>query len=699
MTLTTVSLWITLLVGILLSIISYKITYNLENQAIRLEQSRATTLLTDKLLLELESSVSILNGIKGLYKASDNVTRTEFKVFTSDYLNSHPAIQALEWIPKITAEQVQQYQQQAIADGLTDFRISELIDGTISPSVTPKPNYYPVYYAEPLKSNHNVLGLDLSSNLARRITLEQAMHSGQPQATASIRLVQGDGEQRGILFFVPIFYASSLSTKPPEEQIRGFALGVFRIADLFRSAQLGLVHELDGLNFKLDDITSDSAELLYQNAEQMNTTPEWTLTNQLDVAGRTWQLSTLASEEYRLQRHSLLPNTVLFSGLGLTLLLAIYLRSMVTREQDIRNQVSLRTQQLKESEARNKLIVDNAANGVLAISGDRTIMSVNPAAERIFDYSAEQLIGTAIKDIIPDLTEYHVHSMPDINISKTGLRKNGSAFPLNISLGTSQSGAQKTLIAIVYDDTQRQEAEQQLRRGMQAAEEANRQKSMFLNMMSHELRTPLTVILGYIPLLQNPERLPTQDIVKQIADDISVSGNHLLSLIDDLLDISKIEAGQMALHTSLCQVDIIINEILQHFDHQAKKQQLQLINKVADVELNVDPKRFRQILFNLVGNALKFTHQGTIEISAESHSSYVKFSVRDTGIGIPEHALNTIFDVFKQVDNSSTRKVSGSGLGLAITQRLVELHGGSLSVSSVEAQGSEFMFTLPTGKE
>ncbi len=699
MTLKTVSLWITLIVGVLLSLASYMITYNLEDQAIRLKQSRATTLLTDKLMLEIESSISILNGIKGLYKASENVTRTEFRVFTSDYLNSHPAVQALEWIPKITAAQVPHYQQQAIDDGVTDFKILELIDGTISPSISKKENYFPVYYAEPLESNRQVLGLDLSSNTARRTTLEQAMQSGQPTATASIRLVQGGGKQRGVLFFVPVFHTDTPSTKLSEDQLRGFALGVFRIESLVLSAQQGLVHELAGLDFTLADITNGSSELLYQNNELANTTAEWTLTNQLHIAGRTWQLSSLASEEYRLQRHSLLPNTVLFSGLILTLLLAIYLRSMVTREQDIRNQVSLRTQQLKQSEARNKLIVDNAANGVLTISSDKRIMSVNPATESIFGYSSEQLIGTPVDDIIPLLTEDQVHIIPDINISKTGLRKDGSVFPLNISLGRSQVDSQNTLIAILYDDTQRQEAEQQLRRGIKAAEEANQQKSMFLNMMSHELRTPLTVILGYIPLLQNPERLPTQDLVQQIADDISVSGNHLLSLIDDLLDISKIEAGQMSLKTSPCKADQVIAEILQHFDHQAQKQQLQLINNVTEVELNVDPKRFRQILFNLVGNALKFTHQGKIEIAAEHHNTYVKFSVKDTGIGIPEDALETIFDAFKQVDNSSTRKVSGSGLGLAITRRLVELHGGTLSVNSIEAKGSEFIFTLPTTKE
>ena len=217
---------------------------------------------------------------------------------------------------------------------------------------------------------------------------------------------------------------------------------------------------------------------------------------------------------------------------------------MVNREKEISQQVRIRTQQLAASEARNKMLVDNAANGVISIASDHTIDSFNPAAESIFGYPAKDIIGSSIHSLVQNTDDTELALLPSAEISLIGIRKDNSKFPLKLSLGLNQINNQDALVAILSDDTKRQEAERLLIQSKEAAEEANQQKSVFLNMMSHELRTPLTVILGYIPLLQNPATLPSPDLVKQIADDISISGNHLMALIDDLLDISKIESGK-----------------------------------------------------------------------------------------------------------------------------------------------------------
>lgn len=700
MTLKTVSLWISLIAGLFFSVAGYQITNGLENNSIRLEQSRTNTLLADKLTLELQSNIDILNAIRGLYMASEIVNRNEFKVFTKNYLSSHPSVQALEWIPRVIESERAQFQQQAIADGLINYKTKILINGETEPLRELKQTYFPVYYVEPLEGNRKALGFDLSSNPTRHAMLIKAIETGLPQATANIKLVQETGIQNGVLLVVPIFHGSSDTALTRQANLAGFALGVFRIGDLFASAKKGLAHELEGLHFALTDI-SDAAKIdtLYSDMRSQSNNEHWSLSNQLDIAGRIWQLTSFATDSYVAKRHSLLPVTILGSGLVLTLLLVIYLRGLINREYDIRHQVNLRTQQLEASEERNKLIVENAANAVISIADDFTVASVNPAARQIFGYNQDQFIGLQAQYILPELEQHNIPLQSNANITQTGIRKDGTEFPLSMSLATSRVDNENTLVAILYDDTKRMTAEQQLIRAKEAAEEANQQKSVFLNMMSHELRTPLTVILGYIPILQNPGSLPTQDVVKQIADDISVSGNHLMSLIDDLLDISKIEAGQMTLRLSRCNVQQIIQETLDHFAHQAQQKQLKLINNVPQIELDIDPKRFRQILFNLVGNALKFTHQGEIELSAEIHNPHVTFSIRDTGIGIPQNELKSVFEAFKQVDNSSTRKVCGSGLGLAITKRLAELHGGNIKVISTEGQGTEFKVNLPGIRE
>ena len=258
MRLTTISLWFTVIVGALLTGASFWITQDLENQNIRLEQSRTSTLFVDKMKLELDSSINILNGIRGLYLASDNVTRDEFRVFTHNYLKQHPEIQALEWIPKILANERNRYIQLAISDGLDSFQITEIgPDGNVTPA-NPRDSYYPVYFAEPLEKNRKALGFDLSSNTTRQHSLEQAMLTGQPQATASIKLIQETGSQKGVLFFVPVYKSPASTPEERLQKLNGFASGVFRIEDLFNTAQKGLEQETLDLVLTLTDITNSA---------------------------------------------------------------------------------------------------------------------------------------------------------------------------------------------------------------------------------------------------------------------------------------------------------------------------------------------------------------------------------------------------------------------------------------------------------
>jgi signal transduction histidine kinase len=249
-------------------------------------------------------------------------------------------------------------------------------------------------------------------------------------------------------------------------------------------------------------------------------------------------------------------------------------------------------------------------------------------------------------------------------------------------------------IGVLTDITAQKQTEQALIQAKESAEEANRQKSFFLNVMSHELRTPLTVILGYLPLLEKVDKMPEPAVVAQIARDMNLSGNYLLELITDLLDISKIEAGQMKLSREYTNARTLVQKALHKFSNQAETKGIRLINEIQDFTFKVDPKRFQQILINLVGNALKFTKQGEIKVSAWKRQDVVSFRVSDTGIGIPTDELPYIFDTFRQVDKSSTREVGGTGLGLAITKRLVELHGGSIKAKSKEGFGTSISFTI-----
>ncbi len=257
-----------------------------------------------------------------------------------------------------------------------------------------------------------------------------------------------------------------------------------------------------------------------------------------------------------------------------------------------------------------------------------------------------------------------------------------------------EAGKATLMSGSIMDVTRRKEAESALLQAKEQAEESNRMKSEFLNMMSHELRTPLTVVLGYLPLLKDAANMPPPEMIVEMVADIRTAGHHLLHLINDLLDLSKIEAGKMELRREHLSLSGLVDEVLSDFLRSAEAKGVALESRVAETTVRGDRVRLRQILINLVGNAVKFTDQGTISVTSRPLDGGVELAVADTGIGIPEKDLPAIFDRFRQVDSSSTRKAGGTGLGLAITRKLVELHGGTIEVTSQPEVGSAFTFSL-----
>jgi signal transduction histidine kinase len=227
--------------------------------------------------------------------------------------------------------------------------------------------------------------------------------------------------------------------------------------------------------------------------------------------------------------------------------------------------------------------------------------------------------------------------------------------------------------------------------------ELDRLKSMFLASMSHELRTPLTTIIGFSSwLLMGTEGSLNEEQSKQL-DMVKRSANHLLDLINDLLDISKIEAGKMTLNIEDFNVIEVVNEVKSNLYPLAKNKNLELIfNAPAAIKMNSDLLRIRQILMNLIGNAIKFTNSGKVILEVNLiDKDYIKFIISDTGIGIKDEDINMLFKPFQQLDMSSTKKHEGSGLGLYLSKKLVDLLHGTISVKSKLGEGSEFSFILP----
>jgi PAS domain S-box-containing protein len=362
---------------------------------------------------------------------------------------------------------------------------------------------------------------------------------------------------------------------------------------------------------------------------------------------------------------------------------------------------------LRDSESKNRAILKTMIGSIIVIDSKGIVEFFNPAAEEIFGYSADDIIGHNVNRLMPEPYN-NEHDTYINNYLTTGQRKvigigrevvakrkDGSLFPIELAVNEMKEGDALKFVGRIIDITERKAAEQALIKAKEQAEESNRLKSEFLNVISHELRTPLTIMLGNLPLLTDPDDLPEADEIADIAKDIEDSGRHLLALINDLLDLSKIEAGKMTINKELLSVATLTQDVITSVKTMAFEKNVMIKTEIDDIEVFADPIRLKQILLNLLGNAVKFTENGFIKVKIKPMAHQVHFSIEDTGCGIDEQDIPLIFNAFRQSDSSVARRADGTGLGLAITKKLVELHNGEISVKSQLGKGSVFSFSIP----
>ncbi|AHG93444.1 ATP-binding region ATPase domain protein (plasmid) [Gemmatirosa kalamazoonensis] len=253
------------------------------------------------------------------------------------------------------------------------------------------------------------------------------------------------------------------------------------------------------------------------------------------------------------------------------------------------------------------------------------------------------------------------------------------------------------VFVLVQDVTERVAREEELRDALQRAETASRAKSEFLASMSHELRTPLSAVVGYMELLEGEMVGPVEPLQKTYLSRVKAAARHLISIIEEILTFSRVDAGKEEIHPVVVDVAPLVESVGELFVPQALQKGLALVvNQAAEgVTLGTDPTKLRQILINLLGNALKFTDAGQVTLDVEATSDRVVFRVRDTGPGIVRENLERIFDPFTQIDQSLTRVKGGTGLGLPVSRRLARLLDGDLSVESAAGQGTTFTLWLP----
>ncbi len=383
---------------------------------------------------------------------------------------------------------------------------------------------------------------------------------------------------------------------------------------------------------------------------------------------------------------------------------------------------------LKDNQRRTRGIVDAAADSIISVSADGQIMSFNPASEKIFGYRAKEVIGREINILIP-LNSRNVHSEYLRHYLSTGkssavngdmreipaVRKNGETFYLELAITELDFGYERMFIIVSRDITRRKEIEQALEKAHDEAVEANQVKSEFLAGISHELRTPLNAIIGFSDMLLKEIDGPMNDEQKNSVQFILKSGKNLLALINDILDMSKIQAGKMDVTLEKVDIRAVIEDSIENVSILFKEKGLQLKMDIASEipEIQADPMRVQQVMLNLLSNSAKFTDEGVVTVRCNQikigdpglpedktiglpvGSHWIMVAVQDNGVGIAKSNIPKVFEEFRQVEGGVSRKQGGTGLGVPISKRFVELHGGRMWLTSEEGHGTTFYFILP----
>ncbi len=356
---------------------------------------------------------------------------------------------------------------------------------------------------------------------------------------------------------------------------------------------------------------------------------------------------------------------------------------------------------LREGERKFRSYIENAPHGIFIVDETGNCMEVNRTASILTGYSEKELVGAKLTEMIePEFlhrSKKIFRELKENGFSSSEVifrKKNGTKRWLKCD---ATRLAENSNLVFASDITEKKKAEHSLIEAKMMAEENSRIKSEFLANMSHELRTPLTAIIGFSDMLNTKMAGDLNEKQFRFIDHINKSGEHLLELINDILDLSKVEAGKMKLECEYFSVSAMFEEIRTLMTPMAmrKNVDLKIENNITTDDIFADRVKFKQIMYNLLSNAIKFTPEnGEVFVAAERIDKKVSVSVTDSGIGIPEHRLSDIFDPFTQVDSSNKRKHGGTGLGLTLVKQFVEMHEGEINVESEEGTGSTFTFTI-----
>jgi PAS domain S-box-containing protein len=683
---------------LLLTVLLFSAARRREDEALRTAfEDRART-LASAVRVSCAGHLEVLESLTALFSSVPTVSREEFSRFVTGSLRRHPGIRGLSWDPRVDAAGRARFEAES------GTRITQIdAQGRRGPAA-PRPEYVVVHYIEP-PSDRNALGLDVSSEPVRRDALAQARDKGQPAASGPIQLVNDQVGQLSVLVFAPVYGVGrkTATLEQRRREINGYATGAFRLGNLVETAIRDLPRA--GVTVALfDNWVPAVPRLLYDDARGKEAAGGLAWRERFVFGGRPWEVRVVATRGFQEGRSSrswlILLGGFLFAGLLGAFVLVVTARAarveelVVRRTAELENELRERQRAeavVRVSEARNRALLDNMIGGMITFNEQSSIESVNPAAERIFGYREDELVGRSVAILlaeVPDsgaerfLRETHRLAIGRVT-EPWARRKNGEIFATEAALFEFAAPEGRRFACNFQDISERREVD--------------RLKSEFVSTVSHELRTPLTSIRGSLGLLAagvlGPLSPPVQDLVR-LAERNSV---RLTALINDILDFERLDRGQVQMQIADVDLQPVFEQSLESVRPVADEQRIALACSPTGLRLRADAVRVVQILTNLISNAVKFSPRDReVQVWAEEKDDgWVRVLVKDQGQGIPESHQQRIFERFAQVETADHRDKGGTGLGLAICKSIVEHHGGRIGVDSEPGVGSTFWFEIP----
>ncbi|MBX3619444.1 MAG: CHASE domain-containing protein [Rhizobacter sp.] len=673
------------------------------------------------LAARMQFPLHALEALRGAYLASDDITRDEMRRATAAWLAAGRQLQAMGWTEFVAQADVSAYESQVRATDFPQFRVFDRADTGAKPPADGK--LAVMRYVEPLQENASALGVNARSVPEARAAIDAAVRTDSPAATAGFRATQSLDDETAVVIYQALYSGHPTTARERVAQARGVVFVTLRMDAVLSAFRATLPHYLGVCIVDTDPLAlrrrlAGPRGCETAQADLLHVRP-------LAFAGRQWDLRIGAAR-------SALPDSrerdaLLFSLVGLlaTAMLGALLLTVTGRTRRIEAAVQDRTAalqreiaerertevNLRESEQRFRNILNNVPIGVVYTDLAGRVKQVNPRFCELTGYTHDELMGMDVAAFThPEDRRQNAELSAQLVRGDIPMYRRQSRYLTRdkrmvwvqsiVTLLRDVQGVPHRIVGVVEDITEHlrlAEAE----RAREIAEAANLAKSEFLSRMSHELRTPLNAMLGFAQLLELDQNHPLPAAQRPWVSQIQSAGWHLLDMINDVLDLSRIESGTLNLQPDRVDLRDVIAAALPLVENDAKRRGIQVTQDMPEDAARVigDSTRVKQILINLLSNAVKYNSDGgRIHITGRVVDDAVELVVSDTGLGMTPQQLQELFQPFNRLGRERSGP-EGTGIGLVISQRLAELMGGALRARSTAGAGSSFILTLPRAEQ